>query len=294
MDRISENEYPEIYSNEFIVNIENVRLTLLTQESSILNYKRPAGIVKHFHTSYEMFYCQRGEIYVDVEGQKIAFKAGEALVMPPKVSHSVLDSLPGSFMESIYFFVSSNGQKSTFDLYKIISGVLGDTYCILDGMEDIGGIMKAMRRVCEARNYYKISMLAHAFLMKLVELTGNIPEVHEGAHSDNSNLRVHNIHIFINKHLTEAVSLEELASLLRLSTRQTSRVIKENFGCTFKELLTKIRMEKAGKLLIETNHRVSEIAEMVGFSSERGFYSAFKNQYGCLPKDYRKNNTDQK
>ena len=126
--------------------------------------------------------------------------------------------------------------------------------------------------------------------MKLVELTGSIPQSYEAVRSDNSNLRVHNIHIFIHNHLGGTVSIEELASLLRLSTRQTSRVIKENFGCTFKELVTKLRMEKAGELMMATSHKVSEIAEMVGYSSERGFYTAFKNHFGCLPKDYRKKN----
>lgn len=282
--------YPEIYSNEFIVNIENVRLTLVTQESSHHMYPRPIGVVKHFHTSYEMFLCQKGEIYADVEGQEISFKAGESLIIPPKMSHALTGAAEGSFQDSLYFNISSNGQKSTFDLYKIVSGIFGDAYCILTGMDELSLIMKAIRKVCEKKNYYKISILVHAFLMKIVELTGNIPEVHEGAYSDNLNLRVHNIHIFINKHLTESMSLEELASLLRLSARQTSRIIKENFGCTFKELVTKLRMEKAGKLLLQTKYKVSEIAEKVGFSSERGFYTAFKNQFGCLPKEYRKKN----
>ena len=280
--------YPEAYSNEYVVNVENVRITFITQEALYNNYPRPKGVVMHFHTGYEMFVCQQGEIYVNIEDQNLTFKEGEVLIMPPKVSHAITGAKPGSSQYSLFFNISSNGQKSTFDLYRIISKIIGNTYSVIPGMAELAEIMQEIRRSCEEKNCYMISMSAHNFLMKIVELTGNITNSYDGAHSDNSNLRVHNIHMFIHNHLSEMVSIEELASILRLSSRQTSRIIKENFGCTFKELVTKLRMEKAGRLMLQTKFKVSEIADMVGFSSERGFYTAFKNHFGCLPKEYRK------
>ncbi len=289
MNEKEEKMYPEIYSTEFVVNIENVRLTFITQETKQQNYKIPSGVVMHFHACYEMFLCEKGEVYVNVEDRKISFKEGEALIVPPGVSHAISGYAPGSTPDSVYFSISSNGQKSSLDLYKIVSKIIGDSCSVLPGMSDLGIIMRAIRRAGEEKNYYQISNLAHSFLMKLVELTGNIPRIHEGTRSDNSNLRVHKIHVFIHNHLGEEVSLEELATILRLSTRQVGRIVKENFGCSFKELVTKLRMEKAGELMRRKELRVSEVSSMVGYSSERGFYTAFKNHFGCLPKEYRKN-----
>ena len=42
--------------------------------------------------------------------------------------------------------------------------------------------------------------------------------------------------------------------------------------------------------LAKTDYTVSEIAQWVGYASLAGFYAAFKNQYGCLPTEYRKKN----
>jgi len=289
MTRDNKASYPEIFSNEYVVNVENVRINFITQEALINNIKRPYSTFMHVHTVYEMFLCEKGEIHANVEDQKLSFKAGEALIVPPKVYHSITGGAPGSFQNSIYFSISSNGQKSTFDLYRIISKIIGDTYSVLPGMMDLSVVLKGLRKASEEKNYYAISLLAHKFLIQLVELTGNVPQIHNAASSDNSNLRVHNIHTFIHRHLGEDLNLDDLASILRLSTRQTSRVIKENFDCSFKELVTSARMEKAGELLLNSKRKVSEVASMVGYSSERGFYTAFKDHYGCLPKDYRKN-----
>ena len=44
------------------------------------------------------------------------------------------------------------------------------------------------------------------------------------------------------------------------------------------------------QLLAKTDYTVSEIARWVGYASLAGFYAAFKNQYGCLPTEYRKKN----
>jgi len=290
MDFDNELVYPEIFSNEFISNVENVKMTFITQEAKDNNYKRPDHLVMHFHSGYELFLCQKGCLYVMICNEKISLHDGEMLIVSPSVSHAMMGTEPGSSIHSLYFNIEQNGKRGSLDLYKIISRIICGDYVIIPGLAELGDTIMSIRLKCQEKDIFSLSTLCHQFLMGLVRLTGNIPEKHDKIHSDTQNLRVHNIHIFIHSHLSEAVTIEELASLLRLSARQTSRIIKEKFGCTFKELVTNIRMKKAGELLLQTDYKVSEVVSMVGYSSERGFYSAFKNYYGCLPKEYRNKN----
>ena len=86
----------------------------------------------------------------------------------------------------------------------------------------------------------------------------------------------------------ENIDMEFVAKTLNLSTRQISRVIKEEFGCTFQELISRKRMDIAGTFLETTNMKISEIATSVGYNSITAFNNAFKKHYGMLPSEYRK------
>jgi YesN/AraC family two-component response regulator len=57
---------------------------------------------------------------------------------------------------------------------------------------------------------------------------------------------------------------------------------------TFKELLQEKRLNKAKKLLDETDISVVEIIYLVGYENLTYFYKIFKEKYGHTPKDYKK------
>ena len=47
-------------------------------------------------------------------------------------------------------------------------------------------------------------------------------------------------------------------------------------------------MEKAARLLRETDASMADVSRRVGYESQSKFTAAFKDQYGCLPTMYRK------
>ena len=48
------------------------------------------------------------------------------------------------------------------------------------------------------------------------------------------------------------------------------------------------RLERAERFLRSTDHTISEIAELSGFSSQGTFFRLFKKKYGRSPRDYQK------
>ena len=92
---------------------------------------------------------------------------------------------------------------------------------------------------------------------------------------------------YINEHLTDAITLRDLARELGYHPNYLSGKIHEVFGLSLPSLIASIRADKAKYLLFETNKTGLEICYECGFGSERSFHRQFKAMTGRTPKEYR-------
>ena len=139
-------------------------------------------------------------------------------------------------------------------------------------------------------NHFKISFYFYEFLLALLNITGHLqPSSPEELLSDSSISRTYKIQRIISSYYMKDISLEFIAKSLYLSTRQVNRIVQAFYGCTYREIIMRTRIKAAAELLHTSPLTISEISVKVGYHSLRGFYSAFKKYYGCLPTEYRKN-----
>lgn len=68
-----------------------------------------------------------------------------------------------------------------------------------------------------------------------------------------------------------------------------SFVFKQYTGTNFVNYLKEIRIAKARELLEETDLKIIEISNMVGYENEKHFMKTFKTVCGVSPSEYRKN-----
>nr|WP_300838106.1 response regulator [uncultured Acetatifactor sp.] len=92
---------------------------------------------------------------------------------------------------------------------------------------------------------------------------------------------------FIRAHFCQDITLSDIAEAVFLNPIYISRLIKEQTGQNYTELLTGLRIGKAVELLERTNLYVYEIAEQVGYHNLKYFYKVFKKATGNSPNDYR-------
>jgi transcriptional regulator GlxA family with amidase domain len=85
----------------------------------------------------------------------------------------------------------------------------------------------------------------------------------------------------------DELSLSALAAGLRLSERQVSRLFRVEFGTTFCAYMTRLRVDRARRLLEETVLPVIQIAGETGWSSLAHFNSVFRRVTGRTPTAYR-------
>lgn len=79
----------------------------------------------------------------------------------------------------------------------------------------------------------------------------------------------------------------KVAEALNVSVPTLSRAFEYYSGYTFLEYLTQVRLEAAKKLLLDGNFRISETAQMCGFSDPSYFARVFKKTFGIPPGKYR-------
>jgi len=83
------------------------------------------------------------------------------------------------------------------------------------------------------------------------------------------------------------LSLDEIARRVASSRRQLQRAYAEIGETTFRDHLTRVRMEKAAELLTGRGLTVREVAHRVGYRQPAQFAKAFRRHTGVAPSDYR-------
>lgn len=86
---------------------------------------------------------------------------------------------------------------------------------------------------------------------------------------------------FIGENLgNPGLSLSMVADSIGVSKNYFSRIFKESMGVKFVDYVTKQRMEQARNLYLNSDLKIYEIAEKVGYSDWHYLYSLYKKTYG--------------
>ena len=83
------------------------------------------------------------------------------------------------------------------------------------------------------------------------------------------------------------LSLDDIARRVASSRRQLQRAYAEIGNTTFREHLTRVRMERAAGLLANGSLTVREVARRVGYRQPAQFAKAFRRHHGASPSAYR-------
>ncbi|MFW8052870.1 helix-turn-helix domain-containing protein [Vagococcus fluvialis] len=94
---------------------------------------------------------------------------------------------------------------------------------------------------------------------------------------------------YIEAHLDDIISLEDLANHANFSSYHFHRLFKEYSRETLKQFVTRIKMERAA-LFLSINQSISltEVALNYGYSDVSSFSRAFKRYFGRSPSHYRR------
>jgi AraC-like DNA-binding protein len=92
---------------------------------------------------------------------------------------------------------------------------------------------------------------------------------------------------FIDQHYGRDVTIADLSDKLMYSPTYINRMLKQQCGSTFNDLLCEKRMQTARELLKSSRMPVGDIAKVTGFNSIQSFNRVFKTVVGATPTTYR-------
>ena len=93
--------------------------------------------------------------------------------------------------------------------------------------------------------------------------------------------------LYMQDHLTEPISVQQLADMVYVSKSYLSRLFKQKIGVSLMDYLNSLRMESAKAMLVASNLNTEEIAYQTGYHSTKFFYRAFRAYTGMSTREYR-------
>lgn len=222
-------------------------------------------------------YIIKGRGTVILEGEMYEAKAGDIYILPAGVDHLYYPDSREPW-EKIWFNVKGTLSSVLLREYNPKSIVIFQNAGGREFFEKLHAIGRDGEYTA-VEKHRKAAVVFHEFLQYLYDVFygKKIPISRETML----------VKEYMDQHVDRNVSLKELASLVYLSESQVVRIFKRDMGRTPHEYGLSLKLEQGKKLLKNSNLRVKDIAEYLGFCDEHYFSYIFKNKVGKTPLEYK-------
>lgn len=238
----------------------------------------------HSHTCAEIFYVVGGAGQFKIEGLTIPVRADDMVVVNPMVEHTEV-SLNASPLEYIVLGVEglefSAGEE------------MDSRYCTVNfrgSREDVLHTLRNLLREIEERpaGYDLVCQnLLEVLLVRLMRLTDFSPEPLSSPQWRGSK-ECAAVHRYIDGHFKESITLGQLARLTHLNKYYMAHRFSREYGISPINYLISRRIIESKVLLADTDHSLSQISHMLGFSSPSYFSQSFRRLEEVSPIEYRR------
>lgn len=279
--------------SEMRVDIEGIRFFIML-DRNFISKNHVLSTLLHKHGSIELFFVRNGQGRMRI-GNKIYELSKNRIYIVNKGSfhNQSKDNTIEGYSFQIRYEITKNmehtphyNQHNLFieKLSQLKDCVLEDRYDCCDIIEKIHQEM----RDTQFGYYYKIQTYFAQIIINLMRMYNPDNEVSmELGKKSIDQSRTEIIDNFFYDTFDKMCSIEDLASLLGVSGRQLNRILKEEYGVSFKQKILEMRMEVAKDYLLHTDASISDISCIVGYSEPSNFCVLFKKNTGISPGVYR-------
>lgn len=254
-------------------NDENFRIHIIEPEKE----------EKHAHREIEINYVLSGTAELNLTGESFHMRKNDIILINSNKLHEWKN-----FRQCLVcrIFISDRLIKETLGRHSIhfwCNSVVNSVHDVDRLRIILNSLIKRYRSAgpggsfsLECSKYLLLESLSENFLIS--------EEENPAAPEDQ---RIGEVLDYINRHYSEKLSLGGLAERLYLSESYLSRLFKNTVGMTFREYISRIRLNNAVESLLYTEKSITQISQECGFENLSAFNKLFKKNFSCSPSEYK-------
>ncbi|MBE6965879.1 MAG: AraC family transcriptional regulator [Ruminococcaceae bacterium] len=277
----------------FDFEIENALISIVLQ-GGFFDFQFDNSFRVHNHSDYEFHFALQNDVAFKTETGTFSLDKSDIFIIAPYTIHSCISGTERTFKMSFCFSFSKTRSKSKKDVYRLLTDSFSEissakqikaTAKQTEIMEHILSVFYSEKPFAQARLKAYFSLLFLEIAEKLTPAGSTTAP--SDSHTAEPRVARAIIEEYVNRNYNKNISVRELSGILYLCEKQVSRVVKKEFGMTFRQLVAKTRYSVAIYLLANTDVPVTEIAARVGYNSYNGFYNMFLANAKIPPEQYR-------
>ncbi len=252
------------------------------------------AVVYHSHPYYEIYFFISGHNQIVVEGLDKQLEKGDVLIFPPGVMHRNIHLDAGVPYERFYMYATRDFLNTVSSPDYDIPGTLkkmtqNEHYyfhmeeALLDRLlpfaDRIIGDSDLSSPAEKLINRYEFSTL----LIRALNLLTSLEVMPQSDYSKGMGELIR----YINQHVTEPLTLDDLAHTFHISKFYLLREFKSYTGISVHQYMM-IRRIQVSQKLIRHGEKPKEACFQSGFMDYSSYYRAFKTRVGMSPEQYRK------
>lgn len=279
---------------EAIQHVFQQRQHMLLEDYEIYHYKdsRELHVSLHFHDFYECYLLLSGTLRYQIESASFSIQPGDLLLIGPNQLHRPLFTQTDEPYERLVLWLSRSfvERLSTpeTDLAACFSAQrLSANRLSAEQHEAITRQFFALLNATNSEQFGRDVLCSSLVTSLLVTLNRALAGRERALPRTDIrvSMLVKTISSYLDAHLAESISLDELSKTVFLSKYYLERVFRRETGVSIYQMLLQKRMIRARDLMRE-RLSLTLVAQQCGFSEYSGFYKAFKNEYGISPREY--------
>lgn len=247
----------------------------------------------------EITYCLNGQVEIKLVNERYNFmgdgdiclfayqtKAVSCDFVSPEFKGIKIMIYLEKFIPALNEMLSTNEfKKSTF-----FQNVFNADRCIIShGNQSLNHIFKELYVLPDKHKKYLMKIKVVELLLYLVE--GNDYKKNENVYFSRESVeKIKYARKIILENYDRFITIKELAQTVGINTTDLEKGFKSLYGTTVFACGKMNKMMKAKELLQDDKLSILDISLAVGYSNGGKFAKAFKNAFGMLPTEYRKEN----
>lgn len=233
------------------------------------------------HSYWELTYVDKGELLTTIDGVSYHLKQGDLIFYAPMQFHtqSTFEKISSSYL-TINFKMNFNHADL---LCNKIFSIQRDSYFI---------VTRLIEELSNDNLYSDDLSLCYLkeLIIQMLRLDNSHFHSKPTTHMQQTyeNELLNDILLYIDDNIYEKISVSTLCEHFCISTSMLHSLFRKNMNNTAKNYINELKLSKSKELIRNSTHTLSEISEMLGFSSIHYFSKKFKSYFNISPTEYSK------